>query len=88
MKTGNLDFTGGSDGGLYHSGLMFTTYDQDNDQYSGNCALNYMGGWWMNACYYFCITCESNTGNYYATFNNAYNAFQFDRIKMTLKPSF
>ena len=35
----------------YHDGMSFSTTDQDNDQSSGNCALN-SGGWWYNNCYY------------------------------------
>ena len=31
-------------------GMPFTTYDQDNAP-SGNCGLEYGGGWWFNECY-------------------------------------
>ena len=36
-----------------HNGLMFSTYDRDNDKWSGgNCASLYKGGWWFNRCTY------------------------------------
>lgn len=31
-----------------HQGMNFSTYDQDNDNYKGNCAQEDKGGWWFN----------------------------------------
>ena len=33
----------------YHSNIMFSTYDRDNDQWWSNCALRY-GGFWYKIC--------------------------------------
>uniref|UniRef100_A0A667ZT13 Angiopoietin like 3 n=1 Tax=Myripristis murdjan TaxID=586833 RepID=A0A667ZT13_9TELE len=34
-----------------HTGMMFSTKDKDNDNHqNSNCAHNYTGGWWFNAC--------------------------------------
>ncbi|XP_047440340.1 fibrinogen-like protein 1 [Mugil cephalus] len=34
-----------------HQGMKFSTYDQDNDNYTGNCAQEDKGGWWFNKCH-------------------------------------
>lgn len=30
--------------------MMFSTKDNDNDKWGGNCAASYGNGWWFNAC--------------------------------------
>ena len=47
----------------YHNGMMFTTYDRDNDpwtssSYNGNCAVLYGGGFWYKSCAW----CRVNDG--------------------------
>ena len=55
----------------YHNGTFFATYDNDN---LNRCASQHLGGFWFKTCYWFCLTCESTTGQYgqngYKTFNN------------------
>ncbi|KAL5517896.1 hypothetical protein EMCRGX_G003531 [Ephydatia muelleri] len=36
----------------YHNGMKFSTYDQDNDVWNGNCAQTYKGAWWHNQCHF------------------------------------
>ena len=31
------------------NGMSFSTYDQDNDFHSHNCAADHLGAWWYNA---------------------------------------
>lgn len=33
------------------TGMQFSTFDVDNDKYSGNCAAFFLGGWWFNRCH-------------------------------------
>ncbi|XP_062430723.1 fibrinogen gamma chain [Rhea pennata] len=35
----------------YHNGMQFSTYDNDNDKFEGNCAAEDGSGWWMNRCH-------------------------------------
>ncbi|XP_052892297.1 microfibril-associated glycoprotein 4-like [Anopheles moucheti] len=35
----------------YHKDEVFSTYDQDNDQFSANCAKEWNGAWWFYMCY-------------------------------------
>ena len=37
-----------------HSGLKFSTRDQDNDDSDGNSAQIFKGAWWHRSVYYYC----------------------------------
>jgi len=38
----------------WQNGMQFSTWDDDNDRYDGNCAIEWggFGGFWYNACFY------------------------------------
>ncbi|XP_058123373.1 ryncolin-2-like [Anopheles coustani] len=36
----------------YHNGRKFSTFDQDNNEYSKNCAKEFRGAWWFTYCYH------------------------------------
>ena len=38
-------------GYFLHSNMKFTTKNHDNDIGGGNCAKQYKGAWWYNACH-------------------------------------
>ena len=41
------------------NGMKFSTPDNDNDQWSNNCAANWKSGWWYNNCYNININRQS-----------------------------
>jgi len=49
LSIGNYSGTAGNSLD-HHIGSPFSTRDQDNDNYSGNCAVSYKGAWWYNNC--------------------------------------
>ncbi|XP_069103244.1 ryncolin-1-like [Argopecten irradians] len=46
----------GFSGNVYHDAMAFTdgqqfsTYDNENDVWVGNCAVDYRGAWWYGGC--------------------------------------
>ena len=34
-----------------HNDMVFSTHDRDNDRWSNNCAVSYLGAWWYVSCY-------------------------------------
>ena len=50
LTVGGYSGTAGDSLAWYHNGMKFSTRDNDNDNYSGNCAHIRHGAWWFNAC--------------------------------------
>jgi len=52
-ETGYTETAGDSltEGPHVHNGQPFSTRDQDNDIYGGNCAQEFKGGWWYADCH-------------------------------------
>lgn len=79
----------------YHSGRPFSTWDSDNDNYEAvNCALNYKGAWWYNACHRSCLTgaysangrtTSYGTGLVWGAWKGFYSSLK--TVEMKIRPS-
>ena len=56
------DYSGNAgDAMIYHNGLMFSTYDRDNDAHSTlHCASHEGGGFWYGSCYRAGVTVKKD----------------------------
>ena len=50
LNVGSYAGTAGDSLGI-HNGTAFSTFDQDNDIHSINCAVTYRGAWWYGRCH-------------------------------------
>ena len=83
------NFTGdGGDSLSYSNMAKFTTYDQDHDTNSGNCASSYRGGWWYYSCSQGKLTGDpysSSTSNVYVKWPRVSNdAMRFAIMEIKL----
>ena len=88
-------FHGNGGDGLtqYFNGMAFTTYDQDHDTYSGNCASigRGEGGWWFAQCGYASLNAfnighgeKSSRSMSWYKFGNNYECLK--TISMAIRP--
>ncbi|XP_034473921.1 ficolin-2-like [Drosophila innubila] len=47
---GKYSGNAGNDSLIYHLDMKFSTFDQDNDNSTINCAAEWLSGWWYNSC--------------------------------------
>ena len=72
------------------NGMAFSTYDNDNDLATGNCAEHYKGGWWYNTCmrsqlngfYYHDTTPTGWETVLWHTFTSHTNSLKFAEMKL------
>ena len=87
LNIGN--FTGdGGDSLSYSNNARFSTYDQDHDSSSGNCASSYRGGWWYYSCSQGKLTGDvysSSTSNNYVRWPGA-SSYAIYYAYMEIKP--
>ena len=77
LTVGGYSGTAGDSLTDWHNGRKFTTRDNDNDNYSGNCADSSFGygAWW----YYHCF--HSNLNGFYFYSNNRHAAINWVKWK-------
>ncbi|GFR71802.1 tenascin-R [Elysia marginata] len=85
ISLGVYDGTAGGDSLAVHRGKSFTTFDQDNDEWSGNCAVQYTGAWWYEHCHDSNLNGKwaqnANKGPRWGHFSGA-NAVSFTEMKI------
>ena len=69
-------------------GRQFSTYDRDNDKWSGSCAVNAHGsttpgGWWYDACFYVNLNYHYGRGS--IRLSGHFHPLKF--VEMKIRPS-
>ena len=92
LEVGSYSGTAG-DSLTYHNNMKFTTKDRDNDRNNGsrNCAVEYTGAWWYNSCFYSNLNGQY-LGNKYdwkglRWFHYKRNDLSFKSTELKLRPS-
>ena len=70
----------------FHSGMQFSTKDQDNDIDGGSCAVTYKGAWWYKHCHHSNLNGEY-LGGLHDTFADGINWEKFRGYHYSLKRS-
>ncbi|XP_056019603.1 ficolin-2-like [Ostrea edulis] len=69
----------------YHDGMLFSTYDRDNDLWTNNCALNRLGGWWYKNCHEANLNGEYGNTDYSNGINwNAWHGFYYSMTEVRM----
>ena len=79
---------------LYQNGMMFSTYDRDNDRdWEGSCAGTHRAGWWYYNCYhvnpagvYLSGGVCDNTGIFWGNVDDYCYYYSWKRMTFTLIP--
>jgi len=65
LQVAGYSGTAGDDALGYSNGLMFSTYDRDNDQSkNSNCASYFGGGFWYGNCYWCGVNVSRDVNNF------------------------
>ncbi|KAL7645264.1 UNVERIFIED_CONTAM: hypothetical protein RMT77_003650 [Armadillidium vulgare] len=89
------DYSGNAGDGLSrHSGMNFTTQDQDNDTWNKNCAERFKGAWWYSTCHSSNLNGLPHKGNHssyadginWSPFRGQYYSLKY--AKLSIRPRF
>ncbi|XP_059514473.1 ficolin-2-like isoform X2 [Myotis daubentonii] len=87
-------FSGGTAGGSLtkHNSSLFSTKDQDNDGYSGNCGQSYQGAWWYVSCHeshlngHYLEGSHSSSSNGIIWYTGKGNTYSYKVAEMKVRP--
>jgi len=76
-----------NDGAFYHDGMMFTTYDHDNDKDPvANCGVTFGSGWWYNKCYWVNLAAQGKHHKWWSLSGSAGSVKILSTSRMMIKP--